>query len=126
MWINTSFLKSRKWLILGFRLYFCNVMAYKFVDNYRERGARKKLVEELKLKGISDERVLKAIGNVKDIISSMRLFGIRLIWIRRSLLEKDRQFLTHTQLLIKVNCCISIREIRCLRLVQDVDIKPAS
>lgn len=40
-------------------------MAYKFVDNYRERGARKKLVEELRQKGISDERVLKAIGNVK-------------------------------------------------------------
>lgn len=39
-------------------------MAYKFVDNYREKGARKKLVELLKERGISDEKVLKAIGKV--------------------------------------------------------------
>lgn len=40
-------------------------MAYKFIDNYREKGARKKLVEELRKKGISDERVLSAISRVK-------------------------------------------------------------
>lgn len=39
-------------------------MAYKFVDNYRERGARKKLVELLKSRGIEDENVLNAIGKV--------------------------------------------------------------
>src|ERR1700761_1942776 len=39
-------------------------MAYRFIDNYREKGARKKLVEILKEKGIEDERVLKAIGKV--------------------------------------------------------------
>ena len=39
-------------------------MAYKFIDNYREQGARKKLVEELRKKGIEDEGVLKAIGKV--------------------------------------------------------------
>jgi protein-L-isoaspartate(D-aspartate) O-methyltransferase len=39
-------------------------MAYKYIDNYREQGARKKLVEELKKKGIEDENVLKAIGKV--------------------------------------------------------------
>jgi protein-L-isoaspartate(D-aspartate) O-methyltransferase len=39
-------------------------MAYKYIDNYREQGARKKLVEELRKKGIEDERVLKAIGKV--------------------------------------------------------------
>ncbi|WP_410221287.1 protein-L-isoaspartate(D-aspartate) O-methyltransferase [Pedobacter sp.] len=39
-------------------------MAYKFVDNYREKGARKKLVEQLRERGISDEKVLKAIGKV--------------------------------------------------------------
>jgi len=39
-------------------------MAYKFVDNYREKGARKRLVEILKKKGIADEHVLKAIGKV--------------------------------------------------------------
>ncbi|TDG35045.1 protein-L-isoaspartate(D-aspartate) O-methyltransferase [Pedobacter changchengzhani] len=39
-------------------------MAYKFVDNYREQGARKKLVELLKSRGIGDENVLKAIGKV--------------------------------------------------------------
>ncbi|RZL45143.1 MAG: protein-L-isoaspartate O-methyltransferase, partial [Pedobacter sp.] len=32
-------------------------MAYKFVDNYREKGARKKLVEILKERGISDAKV---------------------------------------------------------------------
>lgn len=41
-------------------------MAYKFVDNYREKGARKKLVAELKeKKGITNANVLAAIGNVK-------------------------------------------------------------
>ena len=39
-------------------------MAYKFVDNYREKGARKQLVDILKKKGIEDEGVLKAIGKV--------------------------------------------------------------
>jgi len=39
-------------------------MAYKFVDNYRERGARKQLVETLKKRGIADEGVLKAVGKV--------------------------------------------------------------
>jgi protein-L-isoaspartate(D-aspartate) O-methyltransferase len=39
-------------------------MAYKFIDNYREQGARKKLVEDLRKKGIEDEGVLKAIGKV--------------------------------------------------------------
>src|ERR1700743_1569003 len=39
-------------------------MAYKYIDNYREQGARKKLVEELKKKGIEDEAVLQAIGKV--------------------------------------------------------------
>jgi protein-L-isoaspartate(D-aspartate) O-methyltransferase len=39
-------------------------MAYKYDDNYRERGARKKLVDELKKKGIEDRQVLEAIGKV--------------------------------------------------------------
>lgn len=39
-------------------------MAYKYVDNYREQGARKKLVEILSKKGIEDKRVLNAIGAV--------------------------------------------------------------
>lgn len=40
-------------------------MAYKYIDNYREKGARKLLVEEIKKKGIDDEKVLAAIGKVK-------------------------------------------------------------
>lgn len=39
-------------------------MGYKFIDNYREKGARKRLVTQLKERGISDERVLNAIGKV--------------------------------------------------------------
>jgi protein-L-isoaspartate(D-aspartate) O-methyltransferase len=39
-------------------------MAHKFIDNYREKGARKRLVEVLKKKGIEDERVLESIGRV--------------------------------------------------------------
>ena len=39
-------------------------MAYKFIDNYREQGARKRLVEVLRKKGIEDEQVLKAIGKI--------------------------------------------------------------
>jgi len=40
-------------------------MAYKFIDNYREKGARKQLIDILKKKGIDDEAVLKAIGKVQ-------------------------------------------------------------
>jgi protein-L-isoaspartate(D-aspartate) O-methyltransferase len=40
-------------------------MAYKFTDNYKEQGARKKLVEVLRKKGIADEKVLEAISQVK-------------------------------------------------------------
>src|SRR6202034_4044612 len=39
-------------------------IVFKYVDNYREQGARKQLVGELKKKGIEDERVLAAIGKV--------------------------------------------------------------
>jgi protein-L-isoaspartate(D-aspartate) O-methyltransferase len=39
-------------------------MAYKFIDNYRERGARKQLVTLLKQRGIADKKVLDAIGKV--------------------------------------------------------------
>jgi len=39
-------------------------MAHKFVDNYREKGARKKLVEKLKERGIQDKNVLSAIAKV--------------------------------------------------------------
>jgi protein-L-isoaspartate(D-aspartate) O-methyltransferase len=39
-------------------------MAYKFIDNYKEQGARKRLVEVLRKKGIEDEQVLKAIGKI--------------------------------------------------------------
>ncbi|OOQ59614.1 protein-L-isoaspartate(D-aspartate) O-methyltransferase [Mucilaginibacter pedocola] len=39
-------------------------MAYKFIDNYKEQGARKRLVEVLKKKGIEDENVLAAIAKV--------------------------------------------------------------
>jgi protein-L-isoaspartate(D-aspartate) O-methyltransferase len=39
-------------------------MAHKLVDRYREKGARKKLVEYLRERGIADENVLKAIGKV--------------------------------------------------------------
>lgn len=40
-------------------------MAYKYTDNYREQGARKRLVDVLRKKGIGDEHVLDAIGKVK-------------------------------------------------------------
>ena len=33
-------------------------------DNYKQRGLRNKLVKKLREKGISDERVLAAIGKV--------------------------------------------------------------
>ncbi|MEI7596052.1 MAG: protein-L-isoaspartate(D-aspartate) O-methyltransferase [Bacteroidota bacterium] len=39
-------------------------MANNFVDTFRHKGLRRKLVEELKLKGITDELVLNSIGLV--------------------------------------------------------------
>jgi protein-L-isoaspartate(D-aspartate) O-methyltransferase len=39
-------------------------MAYKYIDSYREQGARKQLVDLLRKKGIEDEDVLKAISKV--------------------------------------------------------------
>ena len=35
-----------------------------FEDSYRQRGLRNKLVKKLRIKGIFDEQVLRAIGNV--------------------------------------------------------------
>ncbi len=35
-----------------------------YEDNYRHKGAREKLVNQIKEKGITDERVLKAINNI--------------------------------------------------------------
>ena len=35
-----------------------------YTDNYRLKGLRKKLVETIKSKGIKDERILEAIGNI--------------------------------------------------------------
>ncbi|MEQ8361456.1 MAG: protein-L-isoaspartate(D-aspartate) O-methyltransferase [Cyclobacteriaceae bacterium] len=37
---------------------------YMVEDNYKQRGLRNKLVKKLRLKGISDERLLAAIGKV--------------------------------------------------------------
>ncbi len=37
---------------------------FKLIDNYREKGARKQLVDLLRKKGIDDEAVLVAIGKV--------------------------------------------------------------
>ncbi|WP_184542912.1 protein-L-isoaspartate(D-aspartate) O-methyltransferase [Mucilaginibacter sp. FT3.2] len=39
-------------------------MAQKYIDNYREKGARKRLVDILEKKGIQDREVLNAIGKV--------------------------------------------------------------
>src|SRR5690606_38236309 len=39
-------------------------MAYKFIDNYRERGARAQLGKHLEARGSDDRRVLEAIGKV--------------------------------------------------------------
>jgi len=39
-------------------------MAQKYIDNYREKGARKRLVDLLEKKGIQDKDVLNAIGKV--------------------------------------------------------------
>ncbi|GAA4909025.1 protein-L-isoaspartate(D-aspartate) O-methyltransferase [Mucilaginibacter defluvii] len=39
-------------------------MAYKSIDNYREKGARKRLIELLRKKGIEDENVLNAMWEV--------------------------------------------------------------
>src|SRR5476651_1555159 len=40
-------------------------MSYKYIDELREQGARKRLVNLLREKGITDERVLQAMGIVK-------------------------------------------------------------
>ncbi len=39
-------------------------MAYKSTDDYREKGARKRLIDLLRKKGIEDENVLKAMWEV--------------------------------------------------------------
>ncbi len=39
-----------------------------FEDTYRHKGLRKQLVDILKQKGITDEKVLKAIGDVPEAL----------------------------------------------------------
>ncbi len=59
---------ARKAIILGKycpnNAIFDGEMAYKFIDNYREKGARKQLIAVLKSKGIEDKAVLEAMGKV--------------------------------------------------------------
>lgn len=40
------------------------MLANNFVDSFRHKGLRRKLVEELRAKGITDENVLAAIGTI--------------------------------------------------------------
>jgi len=69
---------------------FLESMAYKFVDNYRERGARKKLVEHLKSRGIADERVLAELEKYPGISFLMKHSGIRPIKISLFQLATDK------------------------------------
>ena len=50
--------------MFGILYKFTPVLAYTFIDNYSEKGVRKRLVELLRKKGIEDERVLDAIGKI--------------------------------------------------------------
>lgn len=45
--------------------YLCGLNAATMTDNYLLLGAKKKLIEELRLKGITDENVLKAFDKVE-------------------------------------------------------------
>jgi protein-L-isoaspartate(D-aspartate) O-methyltransferase len=54
--------KVRKSISLS-NFYLCCVMR-KYDDSYRHKGLRKQLVDTLKKKGITDERVLNAINNI--------------------------------------------------------------
>ena len=42
----------------------CNIVMRKYEDTYRHKGLRKKLIDILKEKGITDSNVLKAINNI--------------------------------------------------------------
>lgn len=55
---------TKKLWAIRIKVYFWLQMAYRFVDNYREQGARKKLVEHLKTRGIEDRGVLRAMGKI--------------------------------------------------------------
>jgi len=79
-------------------------MAYKFIDNYRERGARKKLVEHLKGRGIEDQKVLEAIGKVPRHFFLMKPSGIRLIETLLFQSVTDKRSPNHTLSLINPNC----------------------
>jgi protein-L-isoaspartate(D-aspartate) O-methyltransferase len=47
-------------------IYFCPIIEFEMAvnDDLRHQGMRKKLIEGLKIKGIKDEKVLRAIGRV--------------------------------------------------------------
>ncbi len=67
-------------------------MAYKFIDNYREQGARKQLVKHLEKRGIEDKKVLQAIAKVPRHFFLMKPSGTKLTGILHFLSVMARPF----------------------------------
>jgi protein-L-isoaspartate(D-aspartate) O-methyltransferase len=57
-------LKYKNFLSKNFFFFSLSKNRYQMEDTYRHKGLRRLLVEELRRKGIADERVLEAIGKV--------------------------------------------------------------
>jgi protein-L-isoaspartate(D-aspartate) O-methyltransferase len=59
-----SLIKKYSYLYLAMLFYICSLMRRTVNDTYKHKGLRKKLVETIRSKGITDENVLDAINKI--------------------------------------------------------------
>ncbi|MFD2147314.1 hypothetical protein [Mucilaginibacter antarcticus] len=97
-------------------------MAYKYIDNYREQGARKKLVEELRKKELRTKRCLKPLVKLPATFFDETFWNQAYKDIAFPIGE-GKLFRSPIPLLIKLNCSTLKKAIRCWKLAPGVAIK---
>lgn len=93
----------------------CVLLANCMVDDYKHKGARKKLVDLMISKGITDTRVLSAMLAVPVIFSSPKPFIRMPTKTRPSQLERDKPFRNPIRLPTKPRFYMSTKVIKYLK-----------
>jgi hypothetical protein len=78
-----------------YRITFDMQMDINIKDSYIHKGQRAKLVEQLRDKGIKDERILNAIGKIPRHLLLKKLSNKELMMIMPFLFLQVRQFRNH-------------------------------
>jgi len=94
------------------------------LDTYRDKGLRKALVEELRKKGIEDEKVLEAIGKVPRHFFFEETFRNQAYKDIAFQIGEGQTISQPYTVAYQTNCCIFIRTIKCWKLVQAAVTRP--